>query len=64
MTILINASNLQQGGGIQVTQSICGQLKEHHEHRFVVVLSSYFDSVSIDVEKDVKVFKHNIKNTF
>lgn len=44
MNILINASNLSGGGGGQVADSICRHLKEFASHRFIVVLSSAFDS--------------------
>lgn len=37
---LINASNLKNGGGLQVADSICRQLLKFHGHFFFVVLSS------------------------
>lgn len=40
MTFLINASNLKNGGGLQVADSICRQLHRFQEHFFFVVLSS------------------------
>ena len=41
---LINASNLKSGGGLQMADSVCGQLDRFcREHRFVVVLSSFLD---------------------
>ena len=63
MNYLINASNLKQGGGIQVAQSICSQLKYFHSHRFIVVLSSYIDGSFIDFGRNVKVLRYNIKNS-
>ena len=38
---LINCSNLKAGGGLQVADSICGQLEKYQQHKFVVVLSKY-----------------------
>lgn len=60
---LINASNLKQGGGIQVTQSICGQLSRFKNHKFIVVLSTFIDDSEIAYGDNVKVVRYNIKNT-
>lgn len=46
MKILINASNLKQGGGVQVADSVCRCLDKHPEHNFVVVLSSALDATA------------------
>lgn len=65
-TFLINASNLKAGGGLQVADSICGQLNRFSQHKFVVVLSSYLDKTKeriIDYE-NVTVYNYNIPNTF
>lgn len=40
MKILINASNLKKGGGVQVADSICSLLPLYSQYHFVVVLSS------------------------
>ena len=40
MKILINCSNLRQGGGIQVADSICSLLGRYTVHDFVLVLST------------------------
>ena len=40
MKILINCSNLRQGGGIQVADSICSYLEKYQMHHFIVVLST------------------------
>jgi len=40
MKILINCSNLRQGGGIQVADSICSYLEKYKAHQFFVVLST------------------------
>ncbi len=39
MNILINASNLKVGGGIQVADSVFRELPKYGEHRFVIVYS-------------------------
>jgi glycosyltransferase involved in cell wall biosynthesis len=63
MVFLINASNLTAGGGIQVTQSICGQLKVFKEHHFIVVLSNYIKDTYIEFGDNIEVYKHTIRNT-
>lgn len=65
MRILINASNLKLGGGIQVADSICNQLYRFGIHRFTVVLSSFLDSTAkrIDGVKNVEVIRYDIKNS-
>ena len=40
MRILINASNLKAGGGLQVADSVCRMLDRFPQHEFSVVLSS------------------------
>lgn len=40
MNILINASNLTGGGGIQVADSVCSYLNLYPQHHFVVVYSN------------------------
>lgn len=42
MNILINASEIKQGGGMQVTDSLCRTLCDYPQHTFIVVISSYF----------------------
>ena len=63
---MINASNLKAGGGLQVADSICGQLKRYEEHQFVVVLSSYLDSTKgrIGSCKNVAILEYDIPNSF
>ena len=63
MIFLINASNLKAGGGIQVTQSICDQLKKFPQHSFFVVLSSFIDDSSIEYGENSKVYKYTINNS-
>ena len=64
MNILINASNLKQGGGIQVTQSLCGQLSHFRQHTFIVVLSSSFDDSLMEFDNNTKVIRYDILNSF
>lgn len=44
-TFLINCSNLKNGGGLQVADSICRQLYRFRNHFFFVVLSSRFEDM-------------------
>lgn len=64
MTFLINATNLNEGGGIQVTQSLCGQLNNYPNHTFIVVLSSSIDDSFIKYGSNTKVYRYNIKDSF
>lgn len=61
-TVLINCSNLKKGGGIQVAQSICDQLRNHTRCHFVVVLSTFINIQQIHFGENVEVFFHNIKH--
>lgn len=65
MVFLINASNLKQGGGIQVADSICRLLKNFQEHSFVVVLSSRMrmTRAAIEGDKNIEVFEYDITNS-
>ena len=64
MNILINASNLKAGGGLQVADSICKSLNQFPQHKFVVVLSSFFPSTGKEIENydNVEVYVYNVKN--
>lgn len=62
MTFLINASNLKQGGGLQVAHSVCSQLGRFKQHRFVVVLSSYIRDFDIPEGENCIVYRYDIKN--
>lgn len=66
MIFLINCSNLKVGGGLQVADSICGQLNRFSEHLFVVVLSPYLNKTKerIDNYVNCEVFQYEIPNTF
>lgn len=66
MNILINCSNLKKGGGLQVADSICGELGRHREHIFVVVLSTFMDETKKRISKDchLTIYTYNITNHF
>ena len=59
-TFLINASNLKNGGGLQVAQSICEQLNQYKNHHFIVVLSTYINDEHITACENLEVFKYSI----
>ena len=64
MNILINASNLKAGGGLQVADSICRELWRFSQHHFIVVLSSYFGDTCAAVEKmsNATLYSHDVKS--
>lgn len=62
MKFLINATNLNEGGGVQVTQSLCGQLYRFKQHKFIVVLSTYIDDTEFQDVKNIQVLRYDIKN--
>ena len=61
-TFLINCSNLKNGGGLQVAQSVCSQLKKYQQHHFIVVLSSYITGVETTESANSEFFRYDIKN--
>jgi len=65
MNILINASNLKAGGGLQVADSICRELYKFTEHKFTVVLSTFLRDTqrSIDGFPNVDTYTYDIKNS-
>lgn len=65
MTILVNCSNLKAGGGLQVADSICGQLSIHKRHHFVVVLSHYLEQTKERIEgyENVETYIYDIPNS-
>ena len=65
MRIMINCSNLKQGGGIQVADSICGYLAKYTNHHFVVVLSDAMEMTKNKIMsfQNVSVITYNIRNT-
>ena len=66
MTFLINCSNLKSGGGLQVADSVCGQLGRYPQHRFVVVLSKYLRATGDRIKdyNNVTIFEYDVKNNF
>lgn len=60
MNILINCSNLRQGGGIQVADSICSSLYKYKDHQFFVVLSSAMGNTL----KTIESFDNVIATTY
>ena len=66
MRILINCSNLRQGGGLQVADSICSSLDMYNNHQFGVVLPSMMaKTYNIIVDYDnVTVFNYELKKTW
>lgn len=64
MTFLINASNLKNGGGLQVADSICLQLHKFQKHFFFVVLSSQLASTQKAIEGvgNVKCMTYDLKD--
>lgn len=66
MKILINASNLKLGGGIQVADSVCCQLYRFPQHKFVIVLSKYLTETKKRIEGfiNVEVVDYDVCNSF
>ncbi len=66
MIFLINASNLKAGGGLQVADSVCGQLNKYIEHRFVVVLSQKLDTTADRIKDyvNVEVLRYDFPKNF
>ena len=62
MMFLINASNLKNGGGLQVACSICEQLRQFPQHRFIVVLSEFINDKSITYASNTEVHRYNVKH--
>ena len=62
---LINCSNLKAGGGLQVADSICGQLEKYQQHKFVVVLSKYLRCTQerICQFNSIILYEYDVKNT-
>ncbi len=62
MVILVNASSLIAGGGLQVADSICRELYRYPQHYFVVVLSSFFQETikAIKEYPNVEVHQYDV----
>lgn len=66
MNILINATNLVLGGGLQVADALCRELKNlDSEHRFFVVLSKELNTTKEAIKDyfNVKTYTYNIQNS-
>ena len=63
MIFIINASNLKQGGGIQVAQSICGELYKYSMHKFIVVLSNAIDVSHVSETNNIVFYRYDIKHS-
>lgn len=66
MNILINASNLKLGGGIQVADSICRSLNGFSQHHFYVVLSKQLEIIGTCISdyQNVTLYSYSIPNSF
>lgn len=66
MRILVNCSNLKVSGGLQVADSICGQLLRFNQHHFIVVLSKHLELTKERIKsfKNVETFTYDIPDTF
>ena len=64
MKIMVNASNLRQGGGIQVADSICRLLNLFPQHMFIVVLPNTLRQTGADISlySNVAVYYYEIRN--
>ena len=64
MNILINASNLKAGGGLQVADSICRELYKFQQHTITVVMSSCLRNTytAIEAYPNVKLYVYDLKN--
>lgn len=64
MNILINASNLKIGGGLQVADSICRELFKFSQHYFIVVLSSKLTETKAAIQsiENLEVYQYDVKN--
>lgn len=64
-TILINASNLKVGGGIQVADSICCELSKYPNYNFIVILSDFLENTRSKIAgvDNITTVTYNIKNS-
>ena len=62
MNILINASNLKKGGGLQVADSVCCCLQHYLQHNFVVVLSGSLEKTIDKIEffSNATIIRYNL----
>ena len=62
MVFLINATNLKNGGGLQVAESICDQISRFKEHFFILVLSSFINDNRIEYGDNVEIYRYDISH--
>ncbi len=62
MNILINATNLKNGGGLQVAQSVCCETRRFLQHSFLLVLSSHINDEGLSDIPNARVIRYDIKN--
>ena len=64
MNFLVNCSNLKNGGGLQVADSIYRQLNRFPRHRFIVVFSKELTKTENDLPcfSNTDLFTYNVKN--
>ena len=65
LNIMVNASNLACGGGLQVGDSICRYLNRYPQHRFTVVLSWQMAATGEAIANygNVKILHYNTPNS-
>lgn len=65
-SFLFNATNMKTGGGLQVADSVCGELCRFTEHRFIVVLSQYLAKTGERIKNyaNVEVLHYDMPQTF
>lgn len=62
MVILVNCSNLKVTGGLQVANSVCSQLGRFKQHRFIVVLSTFFKEFDIPDGENCEIVRYDKRN--
>ena len=65
MNILINCSNLKNGGGLQVADSFCKQLYKYEQHHFYIVLSSALTYLKgmLEMHKNTTIIIYDLKKS-
>ena len=66
LVFLINCTGLKAGGGLQVADSVCGQLNRFKEHRFIVVLTKYLNRTCERIKdyENVEVVRYDLPKSF
>lgn len=64
MNILVNATNLKLGGGVQVADSVINEFQKFSQHKFYFVYSDYLKNTAQRINTpDVIKFNYNITNS-